>query len=253
MDTDKISKDGCLEVSPDTKMWDSKNRVYAIIGRHGTGKTTLVKEIYKNLSDQQNFDKVVVFSLIEEEYDELNCKIEPMTLDKIQHINDDIKKNNGRYAVIIDDPTLDSKLFNSSQLKTLFRTARHYGCTIIVTMQHALSIVPEIRIQLDYICLFKENNRSSLKRMYDQYGGAFPDYHKFESRINSLDCFSYMKLQDYHITYGRPEVCSGVSFPKTSSWTFSNKNSAVLALEKRITKCIDEMVHIRNELKLLSQ
>ena len=68
----------------------------------------------------------------------------------------------------------------------LFYNARHYGLTLIITMQFPLGIPPELRCNFDYIFLAREDYHSNLKRLRDHYCGMFPSLDIFKQTFAQL-------------------------------------------------------------------
>ena len=49
----------------------------------------------------------------------------------------------------------------------------------IVTMQYALGIPPNLRTNIDYVFILRENIISNRKRIYESYAGMFPTFDFF--------------------------------------------------------------------------
>ena len=49
----------------------------------------------------------------------------------------------------------------------------------IITMQYALGIPPNLRTNIDYVFILRENINSNRKRLYEQYAGMFPSLEVF--------------------------------------------------------------------------
>ena len=56
---------------------------------------------------------------------------------------------------------------------------RHYKILFIITMQYALGIPPNLRTNIDYVFILRENYVSNRKRLYEHYAGMFPTYEMF--------------------------------------------------------------------------
>ena len=51
---------------------------------------------------------------------------------------------------------------------------RHWHILFIITMQYPLGIPPNLRTNIDYVFILRENIVSNRKRIYDNYAGMFP-------------------------------------------------------------------------------
>lgn len=56
---------------------------------------------------------------------------------------------------------------------------RHYKTLFIITMQYALGITPNLRTNIDYVFILRENYVSNRKRLYENYAGMFPSFEIF--------------------------------------------------------------------------
>ena len=56
---------------------------------------------------------------------------------------------------------------------------RHYKLMFILTMQFALGIPPNLRTNIDYVFILRDNVTSNRKRLYDHYAGMFPTFEMF--------------------------------------------------------------------------
>ena len=56
---------------------------------------------------------------------------------------------------------------------------RHFKILFILTMQYALGIPPNLRTNIDYVFILRENYQSNRKRLYEHYAGMFPTFEMF--------------------------------------------------------------------------
>ena len=49
----------------------------------------------------------------------------------------------------------------------------------MITMQYALGIPPNLRTNIDYVFILRENYVSNRKRLYEHYAGMFPTFEMF--------------------------------------------------------------------------
>ena len=56
---------------------------------------------------------------------------------------------------------------------------RHWHILFIITMQYPLGIPPNLRTNIDYVFILRENIVSNRKRIYDNYAGMFPTFEVF--------------------------------------------------------------------------
>jgi len=111
------------------------------------------------------------------------------------------QEQNQKNDIMIFDDCLSKKrswVRDQPILELLFN-GRHYNKSYILTMSYPLGITPEIRLNFDYIFLFAEDSISNLKRIYDHYGGMFPDFNSFRKVHEQLtEDFGCMVISNKH-------------------------------------------------------
>jgi len=81
--------------------------------------------------------------------------------------------------LILDDCLYDSSWAKDKNIKTCFMNGRHWHILFIITMQFPLGIPPNLRTNIDYIFILRENIVSNRKRIYEHYAGMFPTFEIF--------------------------------------------------------------------------
>jgi hypothetical protein len=56
---------------------------------------------------------------------------------------------------------------------------RHIDMMTIITMQYPLGITPNLRTNVDFVFILRENILNNRKRIYDNYAGMFPTFDLF--------------------------------------------------------------------------
>jgi len=54
----------------------------------------------------------------------------------------------------------------------------------IITMQYAIGIPPNLRTNIDYVFILRENYISNRRKLYEQFAGMFPDFDSFCQVMN---------------------------------------------------------------------
>ena len=81
--------------------------------------------------------------------------------------------------LILDDCLYDNSWIRDSNIRSLFMNGRHYKILFIITMQYALGIPPNLRTNIDYVFILRENYVSNRRRLYEHYAGMFPTFEMF--------------------------------------------------------------------------
>ena len=84
-----------------------------------------------------------------------------------------------RAFLILDDCLYDRSWVKNPDIRALFMNGRHYKMLFIITMQYALGIPPNLRTNIDFTFILRENIVSNRKRLYEQYAGMFPTFDVF--------------------------------------------------------------------------
>jgi hypothetical protein len=81
--------------------------------------------------------------------------------------------------LILDDCLYDNSWIKDTNIRSLFMNGRHYKILFIITMQYALGIPPNLRTNIDYVFILRENYVSNRRRLYEHYAGMFPSFEMF--------------------------------------------------------------------------
>lgn len=181
------------------------DKVVVLIGKRDTGKSYLCKDllyyhqhipvgavISATESANQFYGKMIPPLFIHDEYDERIVsrllQRQKKAMDKYNQEKIDVKKQGGdvgqvttdpRAFLILDDCLYDSSWTKSKDIRSIFMNGRHYKLMFIVTMQYALGIPPNLRTNIDYVFILRENIVSNRKRLYESYAGMFPTFEVF--------------------------------------------------------------------------
>jgi len=174
------------------------DKVCVFIGKRETGKSFLVKDLlyyHRHLpigtviSGTEGANKfyghMVPEVFIHEEYTP-QLVANAMTRQKkvVSRMTKEMevykKSNINPWAfLILDDCLYDSSWTRDSNIRSFFMNGRHYKTLFIITMQYALGIPPNLRTNIDYVFILRENYVSNRKRIYENYAGMFPTFDIF--------------------------------------------------------------------------
>lgn len=180
----------------------SDDKVVVMIGKRDTGKSFLCRDL---LYYHQNIPVGTVISatevancfygdmvpplFIHNEYNEDVIKnvltrqtrcMEQVKKEKSEfNYNNQSKKTDPRTFVILDDCLYDNSWTKSKYVRSLFMNGRHWKVFFIITMQYALGIPPNLRTNIDYVFILRENIVQNRKRLYECYAGMFPTFEVF--------------------------------------------------------------------------
>ena len=176
----------------------ANDKVVVLIGKRETGKSFLVKDLlyyHKDMpvgtvisgTEGANafYSKIMPSIFIHGEYrPEIISNVLKRQKKVINTINKEVEENGDttidpRAYLILDDCLYDKSWVNNKDIRSLFMNGRHYKIMFLITMQYALGIPPNLRTNIDYVFLLRENYMSNRKRLYEQYAGMFPSFDVF--------------------------------------------------------------------------
>ena len=174
------------------------NKVCVFIGKRETGKSFLVKDLlyyHQNLpigtvisgteAANEFYGKMVPSLFIHDAYSpELisnTLKRQKLVVKKMQQELSAYNETNidPRAFLILDDCLYDNSWIRDPNVRSLFMNGRHWKILFIITMQYALGIPPNLRTNIDYVFILRENYVSNRKRLYEHYAGMFPTFEMF--------------------------------------------------------------------------
>ena len=164
-----------------------------ILGKRGTGKTTLVKDI---LYHKRDIPKGIVVSPMAD-YDRYNRHVPEGFIHKecseglLNGLLNERRKTNRkkrydypdvdvRAFAVFDNCMFDGDIYKSEQMREIFFNGRCYRLTAIFAESYGLTMPPPIRCNIDYVFIFKENFVSNKRRLYEHYCGMFPSFEVFD-------------------------------------------------------------------------
>jgi len=174
------------------------DKVCVLIGKRDTGKSFLVKDllyyhqsipigtVISGTESANAFYSDIIPSLfIHDEYtSELIANVVQRQKLVVKKYKRDLatkgrSKVDPRAFLILDDCLYDKSWIKDTNIRTIFMNGRHYNMMFIITMQYALGIPPNLRTNIDYVFILRENYVSNRKRLYEHYCGMFPSFEMF--------------------------------------------------------------------------
>ena len=174
------------------------DRVVVLIGKRDTGKSFLVKDLlfyHQNLpigtvisaTESANcfYGNIVPSLFIHDEYTPqvINNVMKRQKM-IVKKLNGEVAQYGGsnidpRAFLILDDCLYDQTWTKDKNVRSIFMNGRHYKMMFIITMQYALGVPPNLRTNIDYVFILRENYVSNRKRLYENYAGMFPTFEMF--------------------------------------------------------------------------
>lgn len=181
----------------------NKKNVIALLGRRGTGKSTLVKDILYYVRDIPVGTVISPTEEVNRFYSDIVPPIfihggyNPSIVEKFverqkyiakKHINEINRFGRSRIDphafIILDDCMYDDTWTRDSSIRFLFMNGRHVKALFLFTMQYPLGVPPALRTNIDFSFILKDNSTSNRKKIYEHYAGVFPKFEVFCEFMN---------------------------------------------------------------------
>ena len=178
-----------------------KSPMMVVIGKKDTGKSFLVRDIL--FQTQRHFPVGTVISATEvaNEFFQhmvpskfIHDKYKPEIIQNVIKRQATIKSKRNqdkssrgnsssidpRAFLILDDCLYDAKSWiNEESTRFVFMNGRHIDLMTIITMQYPLGITPNLRTNVDFVFILRENILGNRRRIYENYAGMFPTFEMF--------------------------------------------------------------------------
>jgi len=160
------------------------------IGKRGTGKSTLVADILYHCrkipigvaisaTEDGNafYSNYVPELFIHSEYKSDVVQSVVTRQKKVVSKDKDIKND---AFLLLDDCMYDKKMIRDPNIRGIFMNGRHWRITFMITMQYCMDLPPDLRANIDYIFILRENIIQNQEKLYKNFFGIFPHMDTFK-------------------------------------------------------------------------
>jgi|UniRef100_A0A6C0BH47 hypothetical protein len=181
------------------------DNVVVLLGKRKTGKSFLIRDImyyHRDIpvgsvisgSESSNnfYGSMVPKLFIHEDY-------KPEIIDNILKRQSAImkrynkeKKQYGKTSIdpraflIMDDCLHDNCWKRDKNIRYIFMNGRHRKLMFLLPMQYPLGVPPDLRTNVDFAFILRENNFNNRKRIYENYASIFPTFDVFCSVMDVI-------------------------------------------------------------------
>lgn len=165
-------------------------RIIFIVGKRGCGKTTLLKDLLSRMTGQVDYALAMCPTMESAEMlrecmpaSSVYDKYLPSKVDQIvkvaQHFMALGKKR--KILLCLDDCLYDRNVLRSQAIREIFFNGRHMGITFVVLAQYCMDISPDLRTQIDYLFVMKENIVSNRQKLWKYLFGCVQNFDDFSA------------------------------------------------------------------------
>lgn len=173
-----------------------------VIGRPKTGKTMLIKSLLFHkkhllsggiaMSGTESatgdygkyFPPLFVYTKFDEQVLQNYVRRQKVLIQEVE--KGTIHYENAFSVLVIDDCTDKPSALRTQVMQELYKNGRHMSSLIILALQYALDVLPNIRLNTAATFILKENNVKSRKILHDNYAGIIPTYSLFCDIMNQI-------------------------------------------------------------------
>jgi hypothetical protein len=174
------------------------DKVVVMIGRRNTGKSHMVKNLLYYHRDtpiasvispteraNKFYSDIVPPLFIHDEYTpevvERFCKRQELVMNRVRKDEKLYRssKVDPRGILIMDDCMYDSSWTKDKNVRMLFMNGRHYHVLFLITMQFPLGMPPNLRLQVEFVFILRDNIIQNRKKTYESFAGMFRTFDMF--------------------------------------------------------------------------
>jgi hypothetical protein len=203
------------------KRWDPSRlnplSTILIIGKRGSGKSSLMRDIAYHLSRNRKIDYAVGFSCTEDSNQSLGTFL-PRSLVHTSYkasVVNKVYETQRRHSksgkaenvmLILDDCLWQKSMFNSETMRRLFFNSRHYKICVMMLAQYCMDLNPSLRGNIDLVFVARDLVVANRERLYKSYFGVFPTFGQFDRVMTTVtESFTFLVLVNNDVRSNRPE------------------------------------------------
>lgn len=178
-----------------------KDRIALIVGKRGSGKSSLLKDLLYCMRDRFDFCMAMCptmeSSTMLKECMPESCVFSRFSPAKVEMLVQTARECASRekekhFLLVLDDVFYDKSICRSQAFRFIFFNGRHCRITCIILLQYLVDLPPDLRANVDYVFSMRETilaNRMKLYKMFFGVFGTFDDFAAvFERCTQNYEC-----------------------------------------------------------------
>jgi energy-coupling factor transporter ATP-binding protein EcfA2 len=190
-----------------------------LIGKRGTGKSTLINDIMYHMRDKFQFG--IAMSPTEGSTEALStiiprtcifndfCEnaIGRMLKYQKKSVKQASEKKYRNMFIIMDDCAYDSKTLKGKNIREVFMNGRHRKIFIINAVQYMMDIPSFLRGQIDYVFATRDNIIDQREKLWKYFFGMFSDYRDFSAVMDNCTANHNVIVLNNTVRSNDPQEC----------------------------------------------
>lgn len=172
-----------------------------IIGKTGTGKTTLVQDLLFYIRKIQSGvvicpteQSLVDYRLMFPEVF-IHDKWDPPVIENFIKMQKKIRKTDANFhsLLMLDDIMYDKNaILKDESTRFIFMNGRNNNITMIITMQYCMDLPPDLRNNIDFVIALRDNIHANREKLWKNFFGVIPTadaFHQiFQQCTSGFNC-----------------------------------------------------------------
>lgn len=87
--------------------------------------------------------------------------------------------------VLLDDCMYDKSFMRETVIRQMFMNGRHWKIFLAITMQYCMDLGPDLRANVDFVFILRENIRANREKLWKAFAGIFPKFEQFSQVMDA--------------------------------------------------------------------
>jgi len=220
-------------------------RITFIVGKRGCGKSTLLRDLLSRMTNQVDYALAMCPTMESAEMlrgclpaSSVYDRYVPSKVDQVvrvaQHFAALGKKR--RILLCLDDCLYDRNVLRSPSIREIFFNGRHMGITFIALAQYCMDISPDLRTQIDYLFVMKENIVSNRQKLWKYLFGCVQNFDDFSAIMDRCTQNFECLCLDNTLNSGSVQECVFWYKASVEIESFQLGSSAFFSLDRKTRK-----------------